>query len=106
MIADLRPDSPCSLLWVFNVGDPSEIPLRRKQCLLICPIEVGAVDGAGEVGDEHPSALEIQSETDTFHQVIEDDFGFDPPIVRGIHWSPVDCVSLRWISTVSPIKHS
>src|SRR5580704_6801882 len=44
----------------FSVGDASEVALGEEQGLLVGAVEIGAVDCAGEVGDEHPPAFHIQ----------------------------------------------
>jgi hypothetical protein len=35
--------------------------------------EIGAVDRAAEVSNEHSTAFQVQSQADTFHQMGEDD---------------------------------
>ena len=42
----------------FRVGDAGEVALSDEEVALVRPIEVGGVDRAGEVGDEHPVAAE------------------------------------------------
>src|SRR5438132_5536771 len=59
----------------FCVSDTGEISLDEEQYLRLRTVDVGAVDGAPEIGDEHPAACMIQGEADSFHQVGEVDFG-------------------------------
>ena len=52
-----------------------QVALGNEQGLRVRPVEVGALDRAAEIGDEHAAVPRIQSQADPFHQVRKDDLG-------------------------------
>src|SRR4030095_4650125 len=57
----------------FDVGDAGEIALGPEQHPLVRPIEPGDVERAGEIGDEHAVAGNIERDTDALHQIRDHD---------------------------------
>src|SRR5437763_337269 len=81
----------------FSVGDASEVSLSVEQCLLSRPIETGRIDRAGQVGEEHSAALEVERDADAFHQVGKQDVRGRARAPLGVHiqWGAVDRVAAR-----------
>src|SRR3954454_2569058 len=83
-----RPGPPAAVVMVFRsfildlqrlrtgrqlgVGDASQVALSEQQRLLVGSVEIGAVNGACEIGHEHTLIVQVQREADSFHQMIED----------------------------------
>src|SRR6202041_2875741 len=66
------PLSPCSrTCGNFGVRDTGQIPLSKEQRLLVRSVEIGAVNGTSEIGQEHTPAFQIQCEANSFHQVCD-----------------------------------
>ena len=59
------------LMGQFSVGDAGEVSLSVEQCLLFRPVETGRIDRAGQIGEEHAAAFEVERDADAFHQVRE-----------------------------------
>src|SRR6516225_5436720 len=57
----------------FGIGDAGEIALGVEEVALVLAIEIGGIDRAGEVGDEHAVAGNIEGDADAFHQVSDHD---------------------------------
>src|SRR5271155_5818015 len=55
----------------FGVCDAGQVPFRREHRLLVSPVEIRAIDGSTQVGQKHPAAFQIQGDTDSFHQMVE-----------------------------------
>src|SRR5260370_10367936 len=55
----------------FCVSDSGEISLRDEQRFLFRAVEFGGINGAGQIGEEHPVPFEIESDPDSFHQMRE-----------------------------------
>src|ERR1700693_4746392 len=68
-------NSPSIGISDFGVRDAGKVALRVEQRLLIGSVEIGPVDRAREISDEHPTAFQIQGQADALHQVGEHDFG-------------------------------
>jgi hypothetical protein len=43
-----------------------EVSFRNQQRLPVRPVEIGAVDRAAEVNNEHSTAFQVQSQADAF----------------------------------------
>src|SRR6266513_3956082 len=55
----------------FCVSDSGEIPLRDEQRFLFRAVEFCGIDGPGQIGEKHPIAFEIESDSDSLHQMRE-----------------------------------
>src|ERR1700722_8069542 len=99
-----------SLLWIrwsdFGVGDAGEVALGEEQGLLVGAVEIGAVDRAGEIGEEHPAPFQIQGQADAFHQIGEQNLGVFAGAGRWIHGRAVDGIAARRVSAVGPVHQS
>ncbi len=67
---------------------------------LVRPVEVGGVDRAGEVGDEHSAARQIEGEANPLHQMRDEDFRLGFPVDR----RAIDGVAGRRIAAVGPVE--
>src|SRR6202044_20100 len=87
------------LLWMrrsdFGVGDAGEVALGEEQGLLVGAVEIGAVDRAGEVGDEHAPAFQVQGQADAFHQMGEENLWVFAVARRWIHRRAVYGIAAR-----------
>src|SRR5258706_696482 len=88
----------------FHVRDAREVALRPQQGSPVRAIESGAVDRAGEIGDEHPAAVGVQGQADSFHQVAEDDLGRRALVGWCFELGAADGVPARGISAVRPVE--
>src|SRR3984957_12278049 len=88
-------------LRVCNAG---EVSFSKQQRLPARPIEIGAVDRAAEVGNEHSTALQVQSQADAFHQMCEKDLRLLAIFGLSIHRCAVHRVATRRVSAVGPIQ--
>ena len=55
---------PVARPGLLHVANASQITLRNRQHLFIRPVEVGAVHGAREIGEEHAVPVQIQRQAD------------------------------------------
>src|SRR4029077_12905162 len=89
----------------FRIRDPSEVPFSKEQGPLLRAIKVRAVERAGQIGHEHPSAFEVQCHADSFHQVTKENFRLYTLSWRRIHRRPVYGITARRVATISPVDH-
>src|SRR5579863_2594979 len=92
---------PVRQLSVRNAG---KVSFSEEQCFLVRPVQFGAVDAAGEIGDKHPTAFEVQSQPDGFHQMGENDLGLWTISALRVHGRAIHRVATRRISAVCPVK--
>ncbi len=52
---------------------PVRLPCAARITLLVRSVEPGGIHRAGEVGEEHPIACDVERDADALHQVGEDD---------------------------------
>src|ERR1700720_2413803 len=88
-------------LRVCNAG---EVSFSKQQRPPVRPIEIGAVDRAAEVGNEHSTALQVQSQADAFHQMCEKDLRLLAILGLSIHGCSVHRVATRRVPAVGPIQ--
>src|SRR5690242_3746492 len=69
LIADLR-RSYLGTLYL-GVHDACQVPFRPKQGLLVRAVKIRAVDRSTQVGQKHAAAFQIQGDSDSFHQMVE-----------------------------------
>jgi hypothetical protein len=96
-------------LIVKNLGvrDAGQVSFRPKHCLLVGPIEIRAIDGSTQVGQKHAAAFQIQGDTDSFLQMVENNLRFFPAIsLRGIHGGAIHGVAAWWNAAVGPVDRS
>src|SRR5271170_2882857 len=93
-------------LGKLRIRDAGEVSFARKQRLLVRSIEARAVNGAGKIGYEHTAALDIQRQTNPFHQAGEDNLWILAfPRLR-IQGRAVHSVAAWWVSAIRPVDHS
>src|SRR3984957_11816876 len=90
----------------FDVRDARKVALRVEQRLLIGSVEIGPVDRAREISDEHPTAFQIQGHADAFHKIGEHDFGRCAVARRSIERRAVYRVAARRVPTVRPVQRA
>src|SRR5580658_2018350 len=91
----------------FGVRDTGQVPFRGKHCLLVRPVEICAIDRSTQVGQKHAAPFQIQSDTDSLHQMVENNHRFLFAISSGrIHGRTVHRVASRRIATVGPVEGS
>src|SRR6266404_7178150 len=89
----------------FGVRDAGQVPFRRKHRLPVRAVETRAVDGSTQVGQKHAAAFQIQGDTDSFLQVVENNLRFFLAIsLRGIHGGAIHGVAAWWIAAVRPVE--
>src|SRR5579859_3790275 len=84
----------------FDVGDAGDVALADEEGALEAAIEGGDVERAGEVGEEHPAAGQVERQADGLHQVGDQDLRLGRPIDR----SPVDRVAAWRVAAVGPVE--
>ena len=57
----------------FCISYAGEIPLAREEVALVTSVEIGGIDRTGQVGDEHPVTRHVERDTDSLHQVRDQD---------------------------------
>src|SRR5580698_6718950 len=91
----------------FGVRDTGQVPFRGKHCLLVRPVEIRAINGSPQVGQKHAATFQIQSDPDSFHQMVENNHRFLFAISSDrIHGRTVNGVASRRIATVGPVDGS
>src|SRR5580704_6347783 len=91
----------------FGVRDTGQVPFRGKHCLLVRPVEIRAINGSTQVGQKHAAAFQIQSDPDSFHQMVGNNHRFLFAISSGwIHGRTVNGVATRRIAAVRPVNRS
>src|SRR6266446_10981480 len=88
----------------FCVSDSGEISLRDEQRFLFRAVEFGGINGAGQIGDEHPAVFEIESDPDSLHQMREQNVRCRMFGEIGVNRRAAYRVPARWISAVGPIQ--
>src|SRR6266550_1623162 len=88
----------------FCVSDSGKISLCDEQRFLFRAVEFGGINGAGQIGEEHPVPFEIESDPDSLHQMRKQNVGCRMFAEIGINRRAVNCVSARRISAVGPIQ--
>src|SRR5215475_8403447 len=86
----------------FGVSDAGEIALGVEEVALVLAIEIGGVDRAGEVGDEHAVAGHVEGDADAFHQMRDQNLGLSLLVDR----HAVDSVAARRVAAVGPIENA
>src|ERR1700733_5024040 len=99
-------NSPSIGISDFGVRDAGKVALRVEQRLLIGSVEIGPVDRAREIGDEHPTAFQVQGDADALHQVGEHDFGRFAVARRSIERRAVYRVAAGRVPTVRPVQRA
>src|SRR5271166_5130015 len=89
----------------LDISYAGEVALGEEQGLLVGAVEIGAVDRAGEVGDEHPVAFRIQGQADALHQVGKNDFG-RLALARRVEGRTAYAIAARRIPTVRPVERA
>src|SRR6516165_6283578 len=84
----------------FGIGDAGEIALAGEEVALVLSIEIGGIDRAGEVGDEHPIAGKVEGNADALHQVRDQDLRRRLFVDR----RAIDGVAARRIAAVGPVE--
>src|SRR6266513_4532014 len=88
----------------FCVSDSGKISLRDEQRFLFRAVEFGGINGAGQIGQEHPVPFEIESDPDSLHQMREQNVGCRMFAEVGVYRRAIDRVSARRISAVGPVN--
>src|ERR1700752_699612 len=84
----------------FGIGDAGEIALGVEEVALVLAVEIGGIDRAGEVGDEHPVSGNIEGDGDALHQMPDDDLRCRLCVDR----RAIDVVAARRIAAIGPIE--
>src|SRR5580700_4361093 len=84
----------------FGVGHAGEVALSAEDGAQGAAVEIGDVDGAGEVSDEHPAAGHVEGEADGLHQVPDQDLRLGLPV----DGRAVDGVAVRWVAAIGPVE--
>src|SRR5882724_12019252 len=65
-----------ALSSALNLGihDAGQVSFRRQYCFLVRPVEIRAVHRSTQVGQKHAAAFQIQGDTDSFHQMVENNY--------------------------------
>src|SRR5262245_56245694 len=90
------------VLLDFGIGDAGEVALGVEEVALVLAIEIGGIDRAGEVGDEHPVAGNVEGDADALHQMRDDDLRRRLFVDR----RPIDGVAARRIAAVGPVENA
>src|SRR5215475_6344464 len=90
------------VLLDFGIGDAGEVALGVEEVALVLAIEIGGIDRAGEVGDEHPVAGNVEGDADALHQMRDHDLRVSLCVDR----RAIDGVAARRIATIGPIEDS
>src|SRR5579872_5597327 len=88
-------------LRVCNAG---EVSFSKQHRPPVPPIEIGAVDRAAEVGNEHSTSLQVQSQADGFHQMGEKDLRLLAIFGLRVHGCTVHSVTTRRVPAVGPVQ--
>src|ERR1700722_9718492 len=83
-----------------DVRDAGEIALGKEKVALVLSIEVGGIDRAGEVSDEHSVAENVEGDANSLHQMRDQDLRYRLFVDR----HPIDRVPARRIAAVGPIE--
>src|SRR5262252_1116210 len=84
----------------FGVGDAGEIALGIEEVALVLAIEIGGIDRAGEVGDEHAVAGNIKCDADALHQMRDHNLR----VRLCVDQHTIDGVAARRIAAVGPVE--
>src|SRR5262247_3186195 len=84
-------------LYVCN---SAQVSLCVEEILFLRPVKTGRVNRAGEIGYEHAITRNIQGNTDSLHQMVEDDLrllGFR------IDGCAINSVAAWWVADIGLI---
>src|ERR1700761_2730772 len=87
----------------FRIGNSGKVSLGEEKRLLIRSIEIRAVNGPCEIRHKHPPAFQVQRQTNSFHQVIEENLRFGTRAWLHIHRCSIYCVAKRRIPAICPV---
>ena len=77
-----------------------------EHCPLARSIEAGRIKRTGQVGEEHPAALQVQRDANGFHQVGDQDVRGGAGLPNHIHRGAVHRVTARRIASVGPVQET
>jgi hypothetical protein len=60
-----------------RVRHAGQVPLNSEEDLVCLTVKTRGVKRASEVGHEHAVPGHVEREPDAFHQMVEDDLGFN-----------------------------
>ena len=87
----------------FGVGNAGEIALGEEEVPFTGSIEPCGINLAGEIGHEHPIVWNVERDTDSLHEVGDDDLRLSRLVVdRGA----VHRVAARRIAAVGPVENT
>src|SRR5262249_11884392 len=86
----------------FRVGDAGQVSLRIEEVALVLAVEIGGIDRAGEVGDEHSIAGNVEGDADALHQVGDQELRRRLFLDR----CAIDGVAAGRIAAVGPIENA
>src|SRR6266853_5631788 len=95
-----------ALSGALNLGihDAGQVSFRRQYCFLVRPVEIRAVHRSTQVGQKHAAAFQIQGDTDSFHQMVENNYRLFLAIsLSRIHRRAVHRVATWRIASVRPV---
>src|SRR5262249_21595957 len=84
----------------FGISDAREIALGVEEVALVLAIEIGRIDRAGEVGDEHSVAGHVEGDADALHQMLDEDLRCRLCVDRRTIYG----IAARRIATIGPIE--
>src|SRR5262249_13689676 len=84
----------------FGVGNAGEVALGVEEVALVLAVEIGGIDRAGEVGDEHAIAGDVERDPDALHQMRDHDLRVSLCVDR----RAIDRVATRRIAAVGPVE--
>src|SRR3954454_19933129 len=92
----------------FSVRNAGEITLSVKQHLLSRTVEMGRIDRASQIGEEHSAALEVERDADAFHEVGQHDVWSRAraPVAEHIQGGAADGVAARRVAAVGPVEEA
>src|ERR1700751_2148065 len=100
-----------NLWWRSSLGcrnlavhDDGQVSFCHEHCILVRPVEIRAIDASTQVGQKHAAAFPIQGDTDSFHQMVENNLRFFRAIsLRRIHGRSVYCVPAGSVAAICPV---
>src|ERR1700722_525229 len=87
----------------FRVGNAGEIALRVEKIALARPVEVRGIDGAREIGHEHPVFGDIEGDADPFHQMRDEDLRLGG---LGVDGGAVHRIAAGRVAAFRPVEHA
>src|SRR5277367_2750957 len=87
----------------FRVGDAGEIALRIEEVALAGPVELRGIEGAREIGHEHPVSGAIAGDADPFHQMRDEALRLGG---LGIDGGAGHRIATGRVAAVRPIEHA